>query len=181
MNNFDVDKCLESFKILVDSREQPTPNAKKRYKAFCAPYEIRTLDYGDYAATCTLPNGRELLPIGSGKRIKAPVVIERKMNLDELAGCFTRGRDRFKREFERAAKNGASVYLLVENATWENLYNGKYRSRFNPVAYTASITAWMARYDAKVIMCKAETSGKLIKDILFRELKERLKNVELQS
>jgi hypothetical protein len=38
----------------------------------------------------------------------------------------------------------------------------------------ASITAWMARYDCKVIFCKQEISGALIKEILYRELKERL-------
>lgn len=177
MNHFDVDSCLESFEILVDSREQPTERAKKRYKLFDAPYKRCTLDYGDYAANCTLLSGKPLYDVS--RRVSADVVIERKMNLDELAMCFTRDRNRFQAEFERAKKHKAKVYLLVENATWENLFNGKYRSRFNSKAYAASITAYMARYGINVIMCKAETSGKLIKEILYRETKERLKDVEL--
>ena len=177
MNHFDVDSCLESFEILVDSREQPTEKAKKRYKLFDAPYKRCTLDYGDYAANCTLLSGEPLYDVS--RRVSADVVIERKMNLDELAMCFTRSRDRFQAEFERAKKNDAKIYLLVENATWENLINGKYRSKYNPKAYAASITAYMARYGINVIMCKAETSVGLIKEILYRETKERLKDVEL--
>ena len=96
------------------------------------------------------------------------------MDLDELAGCFTRERARFRREFERARDAGARVYLFVENATWENLVNGKYRSKFAPAAFEASLLAWQARYGFSLIFCKEETSGRLIKNILFRELKERL-------
>ena len=68
--------------------------------------------------------------------------------------------------------------MLVENATWENLINGKYDTRFNPKAFLASLTAYMARYNIKPVFCKAETSGKLIKEILYRELKERLERGE---
>jgi hypothetical protein len=37
----------------------------------------------------------------------------------------------------------------------------------------------MIRYELQVIMCKAETSGRLIKEILYRDLKERLERGEL--
>lgn len=172
MNPFDIEAVLDTMSILVDNREQPTDRARKRYNAFSVPYKRVTLDYGDYAANCILPSGKALYD--ENRRIRADVVIERKMNLDELAGCFTHGRERFRREFERAKAAGAKTYLLVENATWENLLNGKYRSKFNPKAFGASITAYMARYDMKVIMCKEETSGRIINEILYRELKELL-------
>lgn len=172
MNLFDLEKCLESAVILVDSREQPSERAEKRYKALGLPYKRCTLDYGDYAINCTLPSNKPLYDVS--KRVYADVVVERKMNLDELAGCFTKGRKRFQKEFERAQEHGAKIYLLIENASWENLLNGRYRSRFNQNAFKASITAYMARYNAQVIMCKSETSGKLIREILYRELKERL-------
>jgi hypothetical protein len=105
-------------------------------------------------------------------------VIERKADLVELSQCFCQSRDRFEKEFEKAKEKGATIYLLVENASWENLINGKYDTKFNPQAFFASITAWMARYNIKIIFCKSETSGKIIKEILYRELKERLKRGE---
>ena len=96
------------------------------------------------------------------------------MNLEELSSCFTQSRDRFKKEFERAAQDNASVYLLVENGNWEKLMNGHYNTKFNPKAFTASMTAWIARYNLKPIFCRSELSGRLIQEILYRELKERL-------
>lgn len=172
MDAFQQREVLESFRVLVDRREQQTDRARRRYKAFGSPFEAATLSYCDYAYNATLPDGK---PIYDGSDTIRPLcAIERKMDLDELAGCFTRERARFRREFERARDAGARVYLFVENATWENLIAGKYRSRFNPVAFLASITAWSIRYNLQVIFCKEETSGRLIKEILYRDLKERL-------
>lgn len=182
MEGFDVQLCLNSFEILVDSNEQPSQRAFKRYESFGCPYKTQKLDYGDYTYNFTLPNGEPLYE--AEKRVYPDVIVERKMDLGELSSCFTgktdaesklQGvRNRFEREFVRAKKHGTSIYLLVEDATWENLINGRYNTKFNPAAYFASITAWMARYDIKVIFCKQETSGKIIKEILYRELKERL-------
>lgn len=164
MDILQIEECLKSMVILVDTREQPSERAERRYKAFSCPYRRQKLDYGDYSATFLL-NGEET-------QIKA--AIERKMNLEELSSCLTHDRDRFKKEFERAAADRASVYLMVENANWENLINGRYNTRFNEKAFTASMVAWIARYDLKPIFCKSETSGRLIQEILYRELKERL-------
>ena len=165
-------EMLESLTILVDTREQPTERAKKRYQGFGVPYKRAHLNYGDYTFNAKLPNGKWLYE--EGQIVSAPIVIERKMNLDELAQCFTRERDRFEREFQRAKANNARVFLLVENSTWENLINGKYRSHYNAKAYLASLCAWIVRYDLQLIFCKEETSGKLIKEFLYRELKERI-------
>jgi len=153
--------------ILVDSREQETKQAKRRYESFGVPWERGKLDFGDYSAMFTLPDGVTL-------DLREAVAIERKMSLDELCGCYTHDRARFEREFERAKNAKAKVYLLIENASWELAYNGNYRSQMKPQALIASVLAWLARYDCQIIMCKAETSGKLIHDILYREGKEQL-------
>ena len=179
MNPIEEQEMLESLTILVDTREQPTERAAKRYKTFGVPYKRATLSYGDYTYNAKLPSGEWLFP--EGQIVAAPIVIERKMNLDELAQCFTRSRDRFEREFERAKANNARVFLLVENATWENLINGRYRSKYNPVAFLASLCAWIVRYDLQFINCKEETSGKIIKEVLYRDLKERISRGEYDT
>lgn len=167
MHPIEVDSALQTMCILVDSREQATKQAKKRYEAFGVPYERNKLDFGDYSAVFTLSDGVTF-------DLRDFVVVERKMSLDELCGCYTHDRARFEREFERAKDAGAKIYLLIEDTSWELAYNGKYRSQMRPQALIASILAWLARYDCQIIMCKAETSGKLIHDILYREAKERL-------
>jgi len=165
MDGYEIDNCLSTMTILVDTREQPSERAQKRYDSFGCAYRRAKLDFGDYSATFCLPDGTE-------QRVNA--AIERKMNLEELSSCLTHERDRFEREFERAKAAGASVYLLVENASWENLINGRYKTKFNPNAFFGSVLAWVARYDLKPIFCKQETSGKIIRQILHKEIKERL-------
>ena len=176
MDNFDQQVVLDSLTVLCDSREQDTERAERRYKAFGVPHRKAILDYGDYTYQATLPDGS--LIFNEAERIFPRVAIERKMSLDELAGCFTHDRDRFEAEFKRAKNRGARMILLCENASMENLFSGRYRSRMNPKALAASVFAWMVRYDMQLIFCKEETSGKVIKEILYRDLKERLSNGE---
>ena len=122
MNHFDVKRSLDSMVILVDTREQDTPSLRRRLELIKCPWERQKLDFGDYSAKCRLPDGEWL-------DLSPKVAVERKMSFDELCACFCRGRQRFTREFERARKAGATVYLLIENASWENAFAGKYHSK----------------------------------------------------
>lgn len=179
METFDKIEMLESMVILVDSREQPTDRAKKRYEAFGFPYKRATLSYGDYAYNAKLPNGKWLLDDTTA--VKAPCVIERKMHLDELASCFTHSRKRFEREFEKAKDNNARVFLLVENASWENLLSGRYRSKVNPNAFYGSLVSWIVRYDIQPIFCKEELSGRMIREFLYKDLRNRIERGEFDD
>lgn len=170
MDNFQIDRALRTFTILVDSREQDTERSRERYHAFDVPYERCKLDFGDYSAKVTDDSGKEIT-------LQNRLSIERKMNLDELCNCFCRDRKRFEREFLRAKSAGAKIYLLIENANWELAYAGRYKSQMNANALIASMTAWLARYNCQLIMCKEETSGKLIRDLLYREMKEYLQQI----
>lgn len=155
--------------LIVDTREQDTDRLRRRIRQTGLSFVRQKLDFGDYSAKTTLDNGTEF-------DISSSVSIERKMNLDELCACYCKGRKRFTREFERAKSAGAKVYLLIENANLEKVYNGSYRSKMSPQALTASLFAWLARYNCQIIFCKEETSGKIIREILYREMKERLEN-----
>jgi len=167
MHPVEVEQTLESMTVLVDTRERPTDFSEKRYAQFGRPYRREKLNVGDYSAEFTLPDGNLF-------SLRDKVVVERKNGIDELCMCYTSERGRFEREFSRAKGNGIKVYLLVENATFESVYNGKYRSRMKPNSLVASILAWLARYNCILIFCKAETSGKLIRDILHYEMREAL-------
>ena len=171
MNPFDMNGALDGMVILIDTREQNTPRLRERIKQMSSTTERKALSFGDYSAKFPLPNG-EWLDLSNA------VVVERKMDFDELCHCYCQDRARFEREFERAQTAGAKTYLLIENATWEKAYNGTYRSRMRPSALVASILAWLARYDCQILFCRAETSGKLIHDVLYREGKQRLEAME---
>nr|WP_304015296.1 ERCC4 domain-containing protein [Ruminococcus bromii] len=169
MNPFEVSRALKNLTLIVDTREQDTDRLRRRIRQTGLSFVRQKLDFGDYSAKTTLDNGTEF-------DISSSVSIERKMNLDELCACYCKGRKRFTREFERAKSAGAKVYLLIENANLEKVYNGSYRSKMSPQALTASLFAWLARYNCQIIFCKEETSGKIIREILYREMKERLEN-----
>lgn len=176
MTGPEIEAALDSLTILVDTREQDTARSRRRLRAMGAPVLRAALDYGDYAAQITLPDGRKA-PNMAGK-IQPKCVIERKMDLDELAMCFTRGRARFQREMERARAAGATVWLVVENGNWERLLAGRYRSRFQPKAFLASLMAWAVRYDLQILFCDELTAPILIREILYRDTKERLNHEE---
>lgn len=167
MKPLELERALESMTLLVDSREQPTENLFRRIEDSGLPFQRKKLDQGDYSCSCILPDGSEF-------NFSNNVVVERKMSIDELCQCMGRERSRFQREFERAKDAGCKIYLLVEEGNWEKVYNGKYRSKMSPQALVASIDAFRARYNMQLDFCRKETSGKIIKDILYRELKEFL-------
>ena len=175
MNNFDLEKTLSTMVICVDSREHQTAEAKKRWESFGVPYRIQGLRRGDYTADFILPNGETF-------RLENYALIARNMSIGELCGNFCQNRARFIREFERIKNAGAKAYIIVEGgANWEAIYNHRYNSKMAPQALVASLTAWMARYNAHIIFCRAETFPKLCREILYREAKEILTNMEVYA
>lgn len=170
MTPYEVEKALNELTLIVDTREQTTARLEHRLESAGLPYIRKKLDYGDYSAKC------------GDLDLSGDVVIERKMNLDELALCFTSQRKRFENEFIRAKEAGAKVYLLIENATLDTLYSEdaykiRCHSQFKRKAMLASITAFIARYGIYVIFINEDNAGLIIREILYREMKERLLNV----
>lgn len=169
MTPFELEKTLSNIKVTVDTREQATTALADRLSNIGFEYERKKLNFGDYSCTVSLPNGTEV-------DFSDKIAIERKMNIDELATCFTSQRKRFTAEFERAKEAGAKIYLLVENASFEKIIAEKYRSKVNHNALLASIFAFLVRYNCQIVFCKLETSGRIIREILYREVKEYLQN-----
>lgn len=169
MDIFDVENSLKNITILYDTREQPTKKLERRISQFGCPALRQKLDYGDYSIKCILPDDSEL-------SLENKIVIERKMDIDELAMCMGKERKRFKAEFERSKNDGAKVYLLIENGSIDKIIRHDYQSRMDPKALMASLLAWMPRYNMIPVFCTSANSGKMIKEILYRELKEYLTN-----
>ena len=163
----EVEEALQTMVILSDSREQPTERAKARYAQFGCPYERVALKTGDYSAKFKMPNGEWF-------SLEDMVTCERKMNLDECCLCFGSERKRFIKEFERAKENNIRLWLLLENSTFKKAYAGQYRSQYKPKSLIASILAFQARYNCRIVMCDESVSGRLIHDILYYEGREIL-------
>lgn len=168
LNPVEAEDCLREMIVCVDTREQPTKALEKRLE-YLQPYTRETLNAGDYTAKTLLPDGTWFY---------VPCAIERKMSLSEAAGNFCRERERFTNEFNRARDAETRLYLLIEQASWENAYAGAYRSQMKPQSLVASLLTWCARYQSPIFMCqRPETGGKLIRDILHYEMREALERL----
>ena len=165
-----LDSTLKTLKLIVDSREHKTESLTERLEAARLPFVRRKLDFGDYSAEVTLDNG-------SVCSLENRAVVERKMSIDELAMCYGAQRERFEAEFIRAKEAGAFTYLLIEGGSFEKILRGEYTSLYNPKALLASVDAWIARYRCQIVFCEPETTGLLLRDFMYREAREMLKEV----
>ena len=167
MHPVEIKDTLATLTILFDSREKDTPALRKRLNATGRPVERVALTSGDYSCKIVLPDG-------TGVSLADKLCVERKMGADGITQNFTKHRDRFIREFERFKALGGKPYLLIENTSWEDIINHKYRSKLDPNAFIASLMAWQARYGTHVLFCKPETTGYLIERVFYYEVKEML-------
>lgn len=170
MNTAEIQSALDTLTLIVDTREQDTRMLRERLKHTGLPYVRRKLDFGDYSALVYDADGEEI-------DFSSSFAVERKMSLDELAQCFTRSRDRFVREFTRAKDADAKLYLLVEDASWEQAISGKYRTRVSQNALIASMATWLARYHCQLILCRAQSTPRLLREFCYREVKTRLEEM----
>jgi ERCC4-type nuclease len=167
MHPIEVEAALKTLTVIVDTREQETPLFKERIKAFPL-WQRQKLNAGDYSAKV----------LANGGWVNISAAVERKMSIDELCYCYCHERDRFEREFNRAKESGIKLYMLIEGCTWEKIYRGFYASKMRPKSLVGSILSWLARYDCQILFCAANTSGKLIFDVMYYEARTFLLNYE---
>ena len=125
---------------------------------------MRKLDSGDYSAML------------GDMTMEHDVFIERKSGLTELCGNFGVERERFAREFTRAKADGTKPFLLIENDSIDDIFLGNYRSKLQPKSLWGSICTWMTRYNASVIFCSPENTGRVIYGLLYYYARELLLN-----
>lgn len=117
------------MKIVVDTREQ-TPFT---FGGFDCEVVAGTLSTGDYSL------------VGLSDRC----AVERK-SLDDLMGCLTgEGRERFERELARA--RGLGAFAVVIEASFQDMAEGRYRSKMKPHAALQSVLAFTVRYGCPFI------------------------------
>ena len=152
---------LAKLTIIEDTREQDH-HCAEYFQKHNIPHITRKLDTGDYSAQLGVMT------------LERSVAIERKRNLDELCGNMTSDRDRFEREFLRAKANGLHIFLIVENATWTDVFLGNYRSKLSSKSLTGSILSWLARFPVTLLFCKPDETPRLIYGILYYFAREEL-------
>lgn len=152
---------LKQIVIICDTREQDR-HVEEWLKKHEIPTIARKLDTGDYS--CQLGD----------VTYERDIVVERKRNLDEICGNFSVERERFEREFMRAKAYGTKVHLIIENATWSDIFLGNYRSKLPSKSLVGSLLSWMVRFNVSVTFCKPEETARIISGIFYYYCRERL-------
>jgi len=171
MTNYQIDKLLKNLTIYVDTREKKNAHITRYFEARNINYESLKLEHGDYSAY--LPPC-ELLP--DGLDLRDLISIERKSGLNELAGNFTKGRERFERELIRAGN--ARFILMIETSSYQKMVKGSYRSLLPPRSYQATMNAFRFRYNMEVTyLTEKMTAGNYIYFSLYDYARHYLKSI----
>nr|DAM23801.1 MAG TPA: ERCC4 domain protein [Caudoviricetes sp.] len=169
MKDKDMKKVLENIIILVDSREQKWSHIKLYLKQNNISYQIKSLDFGDYSFR--IPKIESLNV--EEQSFEKEIAIERKNSLSEISGNFTRGRDRFKREFKRG---GMSIRLMIENDSYGDIKKHNYNTKINPNSLVASLHSFQEEFNSPFIFIDKDSSGEYIYKTFYYYLRNKLKN-----
>ena len=163
----EIKELLKSAVVLCDSREQKNGHILAAFNRLKIAHKGMALSFGDYSIA--LPARPEAGIIRDMYFDKA-IMIERKNSLDELAGCFTASRERFKDELIRGGT--ARKYLLVEDGPgYEAIFRHNYQSKLSEKSFLASLLSFQARYDLNVIFAEPERAGEIIWSLLYYHMR----------
>ena len=159
----EIKNKLKELVVIVDTREQVNGHLIAWLDQHHIQHKSRALETGDYSVML------------GDTTFEDEVAFERKANLDEIAGNFTTGRERFEREMIRAKANGIKVFLIVENASWSDILLHNYRSELKPKSFFATLLSWQARFNLTIVFCKPSETGQILYGTLYYWARERLK------
>ena len=166
----EIKSILKRVVVLTDTREQQNGHILTALDGMKVAYKAMALACGDYSVM--LPACHEL-GISRDTYFDNGIIIERKANLDELAGNFTTGRERFKDEMIRAGP--ARKYLLVEQAEgYAAILNHRYRSQLSEKSFFASLLSFQAKYGLNVTFCEPEKTAIIIWGLLHYHVRDWL-------
>ena len=154
---------LRKIEIIHDTNEKENSHIIKYLDKHDIKHSARKLDVGDYSAQL------------DGYTFEKDFVIERKRNIDEICGNLVGDdRKRFEREFLRAKAYNTKVYLIIENASWNDVCLQNYRSKLSVKSLKASLLSWQARYNISLFFCNQSEMPEIIYSILYYSVREML-------
>ena len=139
-------ELLDSIVILVDTREKVNDHITDYFDKHHIPYKKKALKNGDYSF---LVPQNEKLGIYRDTYYHDDIIVERKASLEELSGNLSTKRADFEEEL--AVAKAHKKYLLIENANYEDIVNGKYNTQYNKKSYLGSIHSFNHKYDLEIV------------------------------
>lgn len=144
----ELEMLLKTMTIIIDSNEQVFNHISDWFDKKKIPYVIQNLDFCDYSFY--LPANPEM-GIMRDIYFDKKISIERKRNLEEISTNFGDKRTQFENEFIRSTGN---VFLLIENAAYEDIINKNYTTKLTPQSFIGSLHAFADRYNFSINFIK---------------------------
>ena len=149
--------------ILIDTREKVFDHILNYFKDNDINYAKKKLDVGDYSFG-VIKNGQK-------KSFEDKIVVERKNSLNELSQNLSRYRNRFERELSADIQ----IHLMIEDGSWEDIFEGNYRSDMSSKSYVASLLTFLQRYNIHIHMVEKSEVGQWMYNLFYYYLYEKRK------
>lgn len=169
----EIKEALKSLVIIADTREQKNKNVLAWLDSKKIKYKVKKLDCGDYS--CYLPAGA-IKGVDKDIYFDKEIVIEKKANIDEIAGNFSAGdMPRIKSEFAHLKAYNTKVYIFVSDQLFDkHLRNGSYRSQYSPQKLYARLKGFEAEYNTVIRPVNDEFIGSEIYNTLYYHVRHIL-------
>ena len=164
---------LKKLVILVDTREKSNKHILEWFNEKKIKYKIQKLDYGDYSAY--IPKGG-IKGIDRDIYFTQSICIERKANIDEMAGNLKEGAVRLKNELLSFNKYGIKYFIFVEdNLYHKHLRNGNYRSLYDSKTLYARLKGLESEFDTVIVPIAKEYISAEIYNTIYYQARNILK------
>lgn len=171
IKDVNIERLLKHIVVLVDTREQENQHIIDYFNANKISWKKQALDYGDYSAM--LPKNEELgLPFDI--TLEHSISLERKNSLNEISNNLSNKRAQFEVEFEKARRDKAKVYLLIENASWDNIFSREYETMFNANSFYNSLLSFENKHNLNIHFIRKDNMGMHIYKILALFIRKML-------
>lgn len=174
-NDREIKTLMNNLVILMDTREKKNHIEdwlkKKKIKT-----KSRKVDYGDYS--CYIEHNKETDGIiFKDLYFDRDIAIERKKDLDELAGNLKDGASRLKSELAHLNKYGIRYYVFVEDTLFDkHIREGKYRSKYEPKTFYARLKGLESQYNTVIRPVGKEYIASEIYHTLYYYARNKLKH-----
>ena len=152
----EMKELLSSIVVIIDTREKANKHIIDWFTEKKIHYIIKKLDHADYSFY--LPQNINL-GIERDMYFTNEISVERKGSLEELAGNFSKDRDRIEDEFLR---HKGELTLLIEDGNYKDIWENNYKTKLSNKSYIGTLHSFSDRYKTPFIFVDKEHSARFI-------------------
>ncbi|HEQ3529243.1 TPA: ERCC4 domain-containing protein [Bacillus cereus] len=166
----EISNILKTLTIVIDTRENVNGHILDYLHQKDILIRNQKLDTGDYG--CMIPKNEEL---GIPRDIYLDSRVERKAHMDEITGNLQKDtQTAFENELIRS--KDIPFTLIVEDLYgYEKMLQGKYRSKYNPLALLGRLNTFKAKYNFEIVYIDKKFTGNWMYHHFYYQAKHYLR------